>query len=106
MLSASLPNKPAEWAPSKKPISLGIHLLHAGQGWLTPRSGACDKLGVIKYRCVTVCSSMPPALLPEVSSEAFISLQGLAVEKHVSISAVPSTASLLLSCFDVLRNLT
>lgn len=48
----------------------------------------------------------PPALLPEVSSGAFISLQGIVIAKLVSISTVPSTASLLLPCFDLLRNLT
>lgn len=40
VLSASWLNKPAEWAPSRKPISRGIHLLHVGQGELTLRSGA------------------------------------------------------------------
>lgn len=68
--------------------------------------GLCDKLGAIKYKCIAVRSSMSPALLPEVSSGAFISLQGIAVAKHISISVVPNTASLLLPCFDVLRNLT
>lgn len=97
VLVASWLNKPAKRAPGKKPISPVTHLLHACRHGVA-RHPSCG-LRAVRHSCMTVCSSVPPAMYPEVPSGAFISLQGIAVAKHVSISALPSTvfvASFLL----------
>lgn len=99
VLVASLLNKPAKRAPGKKPISPVTHLLHACCHGVA-RHPSCG-LRAIRHSCTTVRSSVPPAMYPEVPSGALISLQGIAVAKHVSISALPSTvfiASFLLWC--------
>lgn len=68
VLSASFLNKSAEWAASPRGFTC---CMQVRGGW-HPGQGLVWQAWCIKYRCMNVCSSRPPALVPEASSGAFI----------------------------------